>query len=76
MTPIAQRLLARRGGQPIAYAGVRCGGAPEQAGATRIWRGCLVRTVRAPGDTVAERLFGAVVERDGKFKIASYANGY
>jgi hypothetical protein len=34
----------------------------------------VIRSVRAPGDTVAERLFGVIVEHDGRFKLASYGN--
>lgn len=69
-----RRLLARRAGRPIAYAGASCLAAPEVAGASRLWRQCLIRSVPAPGDTVAERLFGVIVEHRGRFKFASYAN--
>ena len=69
-----RRLLARRGGQQLRYAGVHCATAPERAGATRLWRHCVLRGVRAPGDTVAERLFGVIVEHGGRFKFASYGN--
>lgn len=69
-----RRLLDRRGGAPLAYAGVRCAVAPEPSGASRLWRRCMLRSVRAPGDTVAERLFGVVVEHGGRFKFASYGN--
>ena len=69
-----RRLLARRAGEPLDYAGVSCAGEPESAGASRLWRQCVIRSVRAPGDTVAEQLFGVIVEHDGRFKLASYGN--
>jgi hypothetical protein len=69
-----RRLLARRAGRPIAHAGASCMAAPEVAGASRLWRQCRLRSVPAPGDTVAERLFGVIVEHRGRFKFASYAN--
>lgn len=69
-----RRLLARRAGRPLRYAGVSCAGEPETAGASRLWRQCVIRRARAPGDTVAEQLFGVIVEHDGRFKLASYGN--
>jgi hypothetical protein len=30
--------------------------------------------VQAPGDTLEERLFGPIVEREGVFKFLSFAN--
>ena len=69
-----RRLLDRRGGRALAYAGVRCPQAPEAAGASRLWRRCLLRTVRAPGDTLSQRLFGVIIEHRGRFKFASYGN--
>lgn len=71
-----RRLLDRLGGQTLRPAGHRCDGAPEVEGGVRLWRGCRVALVRAPGDTTRARLFGVVVERDGRFKIANYANDF
>jgi hypothetical protein len=33
-----------------------------------------VLRVQAPGDTVEERLFGLILEREGRFKFVSLAN--
>jgi hypothetical protein len=67
-------LLAERGGHPLGYHGVRCEGEPRRYGENTVWSLCLIRRAGAPGDTVAERLFGPIVERDGIFKFVSYAN--
>jgi hypothetical protein len=42
-------------------------------GDNRIHAGCVVRRIQ-DGDTLPERLFGLIVERDGVFKFLSYAN--
>lgn len=70
------RLLARRGGAPLGITGYSCDSRPELEGENRIWKRCAVRSVRAPADTMAERLFGVVIERGGRFKFASYQNQY
>jgi hypothetical protein len=69
------RLLARRGGRRLAYVASRCAPEPRVEGANRLWDRCTV-TVRAEGGTKTERLFGTIVERDGRFKFVSYQNEY
>jgi len=66
--------LAERGGRPLAYVGHRCDEPPRVQGRNRVWGPCIVLRLQAPGDTIAERLFGPIVERDGTFKFVSYAN--
>ncbi len=68
------RALDERGGRPLQYVGYRCDGTPSHQGANTVWARCVVRRLQAPGDTVAERLFGPIVEREGRFKFVSYAN--
>jgi hypothetical protein len=68
------RALADRGGRPLGYLGYRCDGTPSQHGGNAVWGPCLVRRVQAPGDTLEERLFGPIVEREGVFKFLSFAN--
>lgn len=70
------RLMRRRGGRPLRLAGWRCEPQPAHEGRNVIWRQCVLRTTGAAGAPATERLFGAVVARDGAFKIASYANQY
>ncbi len=66
--------LEERGGRLLGYVGHDCDPTPSVEGANRVYGPCLVRRVEAPGDTVAERLFGLVIERGGRFKFISYAN--
>ena len=68
------RLLGRWAGVRLGgRASASCSGSPVQEGNNRIWRDCVVRVVTG-ADTVASRLVGAVIERQGKYKILSYAN--
>lgn len=69
----ATRLLAKLGGRPFRYVGHSCG-PPEVQGEARIYANCAVRRVGAEGDTLAQRLFGLIIERDNSHKFVSYAN--
>jgi hypothetical protein len=69
-----RRLLGRA--REYRYLSHRCAPEPEIEGRNRLWRQCRARAVRAPGDTVDTRLFGVVVERDGRFKFASYESDF
>ena len=68
------RALEDRGGRSLAYLGYRCDGTPSRQGGNTVWGPCLVRRWQAPGDTVEERLFGPILEREGTFKFLSLAN--
>jgi hypothetical protein len=66
------RAWQRFAGRPLGVAGHDCP-APTGQGGNTIRDGCrLVRV--AAGDTTSIRLFGAIVEREGRFKFLSYAN--
>lgn len=69
------RLLARRGGWPLGFAGYACNPAPRAQGANRLWHGCRA-TLRDSegGGTTEVRLFGPILERGGRFKFLSYQN--
>jgi hypothetical protein len=68
----ASRLFRERAGQALGYVGHTC--APSRVeGKNRIHSSCELRRVTAR-DTVAERLFGLIIERDGWYKFVSYAN--
>jgi hypothetical protein len=41
----------------------------------RIWRDCTVRSGK-PGEPQSRELFASIIERQGRFKILSYANGF
>ncbi len=70
------RLLRRYGGRQMQLVAHPCAGAPERQGASTLWERCRVRHVRAPGDTVTERLFGSIIERGGRYKFVGYANDF
>jgi hypothetical protein len=66
-------VLDERGGRPLTIVGHRCEQVTRE-GENRVYGGCVVRRLQAPGDTVQEQLFGAIVERGGTFKFVSYSN--
>ena len=72
----SSRLLRRFGGKPFGYVGYTCNDDVAHEGANTVWSACAVRFVE-PGtrDTTQLRLFGAIVERDGRFKFLSLTNG-
>jgi len=70
------RALAAYGGVELRYAGHQCDPAPRIEGANRIWTGCRIALAR-PGEAPAPvRVFGAVIERDGRFAVLSYDNDF
>lgn len=69
----ASRLFTERAGHPLGYVGHTCPPLRVE-GKNRLHPGCELRRVTATRDTVAERLFGLIVERDGWYKFVSYAN--
>jgi hypothetical protein len=69
-----RRVVDRLAGRPVGYLDYECDAEPLVEGENRLWRNCRVRRVRAPADTVTGRLFGVILERNGRYKFASYAN--
>lgn len=68
------QLLRRHGGQRFQVDAVRCPEPPVAEGDNRLHERCEVR-MRTPGDALPPaRLFGTIVERDGRFKFLGYAN--
>lgn len=71
-----RRLVQRLGGRELRSAGYKCG-ASSTEGENRILKDCAVTYVDPATSTrVTRRLFGAVVERDGRFKLLSFANDF
>jgi hypothetical protein len=69
------RAFNRLGGQSLAYRGHQCNVRPKRQGPNRLWENCVVRL--GQGNTDAElRLFGSIIERDGRLKFVSYANDF
>jgi hypothetical protein len=69
----ASRLLAERAGRPLQYVDHTCAPARIE-GKNRIHSHCELRHLIPAGDTVAERLFGLIIELNGSYKFVSYAN--
>jgi hypothetical protein len=68
------RALARYGGRPLRVIGHACPHEAAEEGGNRVWHGCVVRRIDEAGDTVNTSLFGAILERDDRFKFINYAN--
>lgn len=69
-----RKLLERRSGKPLHVVGYRCEGEPSHQGENTVWGPCVVLRKTESGDPLAERLFGQIVERAGRYKFVSYAN--
>lgn len=68
-----KQLLRRYGGHPLTIDGFTCP-APRMNGRNRVHEHCEVRA-RVAGKAIGNtRLFGSIIERDGRFKFLGYAN--
>ena len=72
-----KRLVARVGGDDLRLEGYACEAAPAAHGDIRLYQQCSIRYRRA-GTALVERrrLFGSIIERDGRYKFVSYANDF
>lgn len=68
------RLLQTFAHRELLVRGIRCAAEPEAAGEAVILAGCATLIQDADGQWVPMALFGRVMERDGRFKVLSYAN--
>ncbi|TVP48950.1 MAG: hypothetical protein EA350_02560 [Gemmatimonadales bacterium] len=68
------RLLQAYAGKTLHDTGFRCPDEGEPLGDGRIWHGCTVLGVVPTGESVEERLFGSILELDGRFKLVSFSN--
>ena len=68
------RILRRAGGTDVSYVAHQCPDEPRQRISDRLWERCTI-TLRGPdGGEETMRLFGSIWERDGRYKLVSYAN--
>lgn len=67
------RLMRRSAEAPLRYRSHDCPGAPDVEGRNRVYRGCTVHVEQQYRQSV-RRLFGPVVERDGRWKLLGYEN--
>jgi hypothetical protein len=70
------RALGRLGGRTLDYRGHTCEPEPAVGGDNRVWVGCLVTLGRDGEEATPIRLFSAILERNGRFAILSYANDF
>lgn len=68
------RAFRTYGGRALGFAGYRCPEPPAIEEANRLWEGCALRLRGPDGSESETRLFGTILERDGRFKFLSYAN--
>ena len=69
------RVTRRLGGAQIRFHGYQCGQEARE-GRNRFWRECVVEYEYAGEGRVLRRLFGTIMERDGRYKFLSYANDF
>ena len=72
----ALRALRELGGHALDYKGYACDPEPSMEGANRLWTNCAVTLGRDGAEPVTLRLFGAILERDGRFAVLSYTNDF
>jgi hypothetical protein len=70
------RLLERAAGDTVRISQLRCEKAPERQGSNRYWRDCTVLLSDPASRTRRMRLFGPILERDGRAKFLSYATDF
>jgi hypothetical protein len=70
------RLLNRLGGRPFQLESWRCANQPVIEGSNRIWGDCVVTFAVGGAERTTLGLFSSIIEREGRFKILSYANAF
>ena len=71
-----ERLLNRLGGKPLGFRSLSCSESPVVEGSNRIWKDCTVRFSPPGGSAQTLQLFASIIEREGRYKILSYANAF
>lgn len=72
----ALRAMRELGGHRVVLRGYHCDEMPTIEAENRVWTGCAV-TISRDGETRAElELFGAILERGGRFEVLSYQNDF
>jgi hypothetical protein len=69
-----RKLLDRLSGKPLKVLDYEREGQARHEGVNTVWGPCVVLRNSESGDTLAERLFGQIVERGQRYKFLSYAN--
>lgn len=69
-----RRVIERHKDQIASFRSYDCAAQPVTQGKNRLWNACRVRWEPDAGAPKTTTLFGAIVERDGRYKFVSYAN--
>ena len=69
-----RRILARFGGRPLRLVSLTCPERSTREGPNRIMADCELRIADGDAGPRTLRLFGALLNRDGRYKFLSYAN--
>lgn len=69
------RTFTRLAGRPLGYRALVCPEPPRPQGAGVVHERCVLRRETADG-TIEQRLFGTILERDGRFKFVGYTNEF
>ncbi|MBX3173361.1 MAG: hypothetical protein KF709_03065 [Gemmatimonadaceae bacterium] len=70
----ATRLVRRYGGSSLRFEALECPDSVSVEGPNRVVTGCRVRFAAADSAARTMRLFGSLLERDGRVKFVTYAN--
>ena len=70
------RALRELGGHRVLLKGYHCDIDPVVEDQNRIWSGCVVTVSRDGAPPTDLKLFGAVLERGGRFAVLSYQNDF
>ena len=70
------RALREFGGMDLSFGGYRCAAEPTSEGENRMWNDCVVTLARAGEPARELRLFGTILERDGRFAVVSFTNDF
>lgn len=68
------RALVTFGGRPLGYQGYRCDPEPSREGENLVWGPCTLSVTSPDGARQEVRLLALILERQGRFKVLSYAN--
>jgi hypothetical protein len=70
------RALAAYAGSGITLRHHHCAPEPSLEGPNRIWRDCTLELQDSRGTIMTKRWFGAILERDGRYKFLSFSNDF
>jgi len=71
-----KRAVTRVGGLDVRLVDYACPRNPEWEGRNTLWADCAVRLADASGNVESHRLFGSIIEREGRFKIVSWSGEF